>query len=793
MFATISSSSRADSPVGTPLDALLSRPAEERHLGPYVLETPLGRGGFAPVWKAREVYGATEVRTVAIKIFPVAPLPSPPPSSGSPSSRHDPVIWEARALCRVEHPNIVRFHTIHIDESAGVLGLVMEHLAGRSLEQRLREQGPLSQSEAVELALQLSSALQAVHEAGLVHRDLKPANLIEVRGVYKLIDFGISTQETPAPAHPAKRVVLDDLPFEVLGTKMSVLVGAQTMENETARTEGNLLTSGTVGYMDPFSVATGAQATPASDLYGLGAVLFEALTGRLPASSKHGLRGEVLDGRAPPPGLASLVPEASASLTELVHALLCPEREGRPASAVVVHERLLHIQKLLAPRSSEHDPPATPVALTPPPAPVEQISPAQTPSSLGRWLALAAVAALALFAGVRWFSPKPPCIPGATGVCTKRCEAGEQASCHTLGLMYERASGVAKDELRAAVYFQKACDQGHGAACHALGAMREQGRGGKSDAEEARRRYEQACSLGDVQGCNALGIQLSAGAGGPQDKQRALLLFQRACEGGYPNGCANQGTLYEHGDGVEKDEKRARSLYEQACTEGASSSCGLLALALLAGRGGPPDPNRAADLFERACDSGHPLACVGFGVLLEQGTSGHPADRERAAHIYRQACDNGERQGCLHLGQLYQRGDGVPMDEVQAFVLFQRACERGHTLGCRLAGEASATGRGVLKDEARALLFFRRACKPEDGSVSDAEGCAWLARQIREGRGVTPSPEEAEELRQKACEMGATLGCSADPAKPAPSGSGALPGERPPQGIRLPAPDQIPH
>jgi TPR repeat protein len=177
---------------------------------------------------------------------------------------------------------------------------------------------------------------------------------------------------------------------------------------------------------------------------------------------------------------------------------------------------------------------------------------------------------------------------------------------------------------------------------------------------------------------------------------------------------------------------------------------------------------------------------VGLGVLLEQGTEKHPPERERAAQLYRQACDEGERQGCLHLGQLYQRGEGAPLDEVQAFVLFQRACERGHPLGCRLAGEATATGRGVLRDEARAVAFFRSACRPDEGAVADAEGCAWLAVHLRDGKGVARDPAQAEELRQRACELGATLGCA--PAALPSTAAPTLSAERPPQTIHPPTP-----
>src|SRR5581483_5554648 len=96
------------------LAALLARPEAERVLGAFRLVKPLGKGGFAPVWLAKEVYGDTELRTVALKLFDADDLagldPSASRSGGTSASRRtrDRIVEEARALCRVEHPNVVR-------------------------------------------------------------------------------------------------------------------------------------------------------------------------------------------------------------------------------------------------------------------------------------------------------------------------------------------------------------------------------------------------------------------------------------------------------------------------------------------------------------------------------------------------------------------------------------------------------------------------------------------------------------------------------------------------------------
>src|SRR6185436_17514831 len=111
----------------------LQLPEEDRRLGVYQLVRQLGKGGFAPVWLAREVYGDTELRAVAVKIFAVdEAVPSRRTGAGTHTThgrlKRDQIVAEARALCQVEHPNIVRFFAIATDPDGLVLGLAMEYV-----------------------------------------------------------------------------------------------------------------------------------------------------------------------------------------------------------------------------------------------------------------------------------------------------------------------------------------------------------------------------------------------------------------------------------------------------------------------------------------------------------------------------------------------------------------------------------------------------------------------------------------------------------------------------------------
>jgi serine/threonine protein kinase len=339
---------------------LLKKPPAKRFLGPYQLTEPLGKGGFAPVWLAREMFGDSELRTVAVKLFAMQAAPRPKKRDGDklPASRprstapqRARIIEEARALCRVEHPNVVRFYSIVTDDDETLLGLVMEHVRGRSLDERLASQDRLPLAVVLEVGVAIAAALAAVHRVGLVHRDVKPHNVIEAAGVYKLIDFGIAAagDGLRAPKRPKlepvaapKRVVIDDLPIDVVGTKLTAL-------RTQLRTEAAGLPVGTVGYIDPASI--GAAATPKSDLYSLAATLYECLAGAVPAhaaariAGKCGLSGAVLDGRAAPPPVDALVPDVPPALTALLVELLDPDPDKRPPSAEAVMHELERIRR----------------------------------------------------------------------------------------------------------------------------------------------------------------------------------------------------------------------------------------------------------------------------------------------------------------------------------------------------------------------------------------------------------------------------------------------------------------
>ncbi|MDX2036059.1 MAG: redoxin domain-containing protein [Isosphaeraceae bacterium] len=208
-----------------------------RVLSHYRIEETLGSGSFAHVYRARDL---TLERSVALKVFK-------PKAAGW--SRG--VLDEARAAAALSHPNVATIYAV--DDSEGVSVIAMEYVAGKNLAERALD-GPASPEWVASIVRQVASALADAHERGIVHGDLKPGNiLVTDDDVAKVVDFGLSRR-----------------------TVESKLDGGDQDATVDEETPG---LSGTPGYMSPEQVG-GDPASPSSDVFALGVIAFELLTGR---------------------------------------------------------------------------------------------------------------------------------------------------------------------------------------------------------------------------------------------------------------------------------------------------------------------------------------------------------------------------------------------------------------------------------------------------------------------------------------------------------------------------------
>ncbi|WP_166354766.1 serine/threonine-protein kinase [Phytoactinopolyspora limicola] len=259
----------------------------------YELGEPLGSGGMARVVAA---YDHVLHRDVAIKLIHDA-------FAGDAISR-ERMLREARAAASLHHHNTVA--VFDAGETDGRPFIVMERVVGRSLADRLRDEGPLSVAETIAIADAVLSALSAAHTRRLVHRDVKPSNiLLPDAGGVKLADFGI-----------AKAL-------------------AETSAGLTST--GQLL--GTPRYLAPEQIA-GRPASPASDLYSLGVVLYQCLTGEPPFTADTPLAEALAHQREPVPSVSDDAPHAPVAVARAIERAMAKEPEGRFVDAATMRRAL---------------------------------------------------------------------------------------------------------------------------------------------------------------------------------------------------------------------------------------------------------------------------------------------------------------------------------------------------------------------------------------------------------------------------------------------------------------------
>ncbi|MBL8289295.1 MAG: serine/threonine protein kinase [Rubrivivax sp.] len=258
-------------------------------LAGYRIERLLGRGGLGSVHLALDRTGAP----VALKLFDLR--------SDAGDDRH---LFEREVGLsrRLRHPGIVAI--VDAGQAGGLAFIAMEYVAGGDLAHRSGHGQPMAAARAVSIAARVAQALAHAHAHGVLHRDVKPANILvdEAAGEVKLGDFGL----------------------------------ARLADLQRSRTGAF---AGTPAYMSPEHLAEGAQDARA-DLYSLGVVLFELLTGRLPheAASLGALLRQVASRPAPP--LHLLRPDVPPELSDLVARLLARDKTERPADAATLAQAL---------------------------------------------------------------------------------------------------------------------------------------------------------------------------------------------------------------------------------------------------------------------------------------------------------------------------------------------------------------------------------------------------------------------------------------------------------------------
>src|SRR6266850_6983209 len=279
-------------------------------IGHYRILRKLGRGGMGVVYEAEDTKLG---RRVALKFLPQDKHRDP--------QTLERFLREARSASSLNHPGICTMHAI--EEDGGKTFLAMELLEGQSLDTLLLN-APLTFARTLEIGIQLSDALDAAHKKGIVHRDIKPANIFLTElGTAKILDFGLAKL----------------LPQRDAGLGGTTIGDSQTL----------LLTSpgtavGTIAYMSP-EQARGEDLDTRSDLFSLGAVLYQMVTGKqpFPGSTSAVIFDNILN--TAPVAPVSLNPAVPAELERILNKLLEKDRDVRCQVAAELRADLKRLQR----------------------------------------------------------------------------------------------------------------------------------------------------------------------------------------------------------------------------------------------------------------------------------------------------------------------------------------------------------------------------------------------------------------------------------------------------------------
>ena len=271
--------------------------------GRYRLLSLIGEGGMASVWRAED---DTLKRAVAIKVLYLR-------SARDPQSVIDQFLREARLAASVQHRNVI--HTVDFGVTEDHMPfMVMELLHGESLADRMSRRPELRMDEVVHIANLTLRGLAAVHEAGIVHRDLKPQNIFLQRDAEtvfpKILDFGISRSLTSGPQ-------------SAIATQQGLIVG-------------------TPEYMAPEQARGEADIDRRADIYAMGAIIYEGITGHVPfvCGSLAELIVKIVTTR--PPALREVREDVPELISDCVEQAMSPDREERFSDAAVFRRALSH-------------------------------------------------------------------------------------------------------------------------------------------------------------------------------------------------------------------------------------------------------------------------------------------------------------------------------------------------------------------------------------------------------------------------------------------------------------------